>query len=218
MALSICLIGFAEYKKHNKNKVAYLITSIVIAALFHYSALITLGWFLIPRFKAERRTLFAIATLGSIVYFLLPILLSIAYRIVPAFAGMYRGSSFVSSNYFGSIIESLRLFAVFILLLECEKRGMRKDVECSKEVTAILIALILELYSTRINILARLVPYYSIFEIIAVPNALNRVKGRNRLYLTIMVVFISFCYFSIVAIFRPGWHGAIPYAFGSIVD
>lgn len=204
IALSICLI--AQIIKEKGQKRAYLL--FVVACLFHYSAIpVFICEFFISR-DFSKKAIRLIMIGGGLVYITLPSLINLAIKIFPAYGVLYSGTSYLERNVFGTLFECTRILAVIIVLYVADKRNINNYY-----FRAILIGLFVYVFATRYNVIARIAPYFTVYEIIALPNAVGRMKNGRLIKLIIIAVAVM--YFSIVAIYRPGWHGAIPYEFWS---
>lgn len=204
IALSICLI--AQMVKEKSNKKAYLL--FIVACLFHYSAIpVFICVFLVSR-DFSKKTIRLILIAGVFVYITLPSILSFVIKLFPAYGAMYNGTSYFEGNVFGTLFECARILAVLIVLYAANKRNTNNYY-----FRMILIGLLVYIFATKYNVVARVAPFFTVYEIIELPNNVSRMKNANLIKMIIIVVAVL--YFSIVAIYRPGWHGAIPYEFWS---
>lgn len=205
-------IGCIAYSFFRKRKLFFFLF-VLLAASFHYSAIVIILWMLVPYFKKINKKIVLIAMVaGYIVYQNLDQLILLAIRLFPQYASMYIGSMYFEGNTFGSYFEMAKMVLALCLVIYFGKKSNSDDSFFYS--TILSMALIAQLLSLKINIMARFMPYFSIFEIIAIPNVLAASsKKKTAAVVALAVVFVAVAYFVIVSVFRPGWTGAIPYRF-----
>lgn len=207
IALAICILALPLGKKHK----GYYCLFVLLAASFHYTAIVMLiVCFFMNGKNVSRKKIIHIIIAGIIVYFMLPQIYKIVTEIMPQYR-IYYNTLYMSENYFGALIESMRIGITLCLAwVLIQKDSMNADFI----IIMLCMAFIIQIFGTRINLLARIAQYFSVFEIIAIPNAIKNIKKRDiKIAVTGGVAAISLIYFIIIAVFRPGWHGAIPYEF-----
>lgn len=213
ISLSICILGITLCEEEgiiNKRKFLFFV---LIAAMFHHSAWITIFW-MFP-LKPKYRKVKWIFVYGFIGYFLAPMFLQFISDHVYGFRATYNNSRMLLNNFFGSVVETLRLLGVFLFCSYCAKYKSNNNFIIKEfQFSSLMLAVIVEICSMKINLLARFLSYFSIFEIILVPNAVyNSGNKQHKWFVLLFLLLISIMYFVVIAIYRPGWHGAIPYTF-----
>ena len=64
----------------------------------------------------------------------------------------------------------------------------------------------------KVSIFNRFSPYFSIFNIVWIPNYLNLIQNRRKkLFYSLIIVGIYTAYFLSILIYRPQWYLVIPY-------
>lgn len=128
----------------------------------------------------------------------------------------YADSVFGESNYFGALLMFLVYFIIYSICQICQFRGRTqyefKDNMIGKiAFRSLSIAVCLQVITMRMNIIGRMVPYFIIFAIIAVPDAVSRIKSKNFIVSILIIGILLFTYWLVIGLFRPEWNGAIPY-------
>ena len=215
LAISIVLLGYEKLKNAQYLK---FIGFVIIASQFHSSAILSLLYIPLKKFKFTKKSSI-IVLFATVLAFLLGREL---FEILARFSTRlydYMDSNFTVENYFGSLLDFLVyfisfLFGIFIL------SNQKKSIETAdmKEVSDIIgnmgFAVIFSVMIMRVILFNRFTPYFTIFMIIWLPNCLKLIKnGKDRLMLSVLVVFAFCLYWVIIMIYRPEWYGVIPYKF-----
>ena len=208
MAIAILLFAFDAMK--NGRKIKYFLL-VGLATTFHGSAILGLAYIILPKFKYKQKyNKFLIPILLIIFLFGKQIFLAFS-ELSPRLAG-YVGSEYDTENYFGALLNFLLTFAIWWFGNDALKKKENKEV--NEEVLLynkiIIISVITTLLTIRVGIFNRFTPYFSIFEIIWIPNVLKLMKNNRQLFkLFFIIVLLS--YWIIIMVFRPEWYGAVPY-------
>lgn len=212
LAISFIIISFIKYK--NKKYFAYIL-NIILATLFHSSAIVFLTLPIIDKLKYEKRTLLYVLMASIICFLFSNQIFTFMTNILGKYSG-YENSVFGVSNYFGALFQSLFYSYIFIL---CHIILTKKENSNSLKRNQLYLKLvgasaIFEILSMKMQIFSRVAIYFFLFSIILVPISLSCIKSKkNRFYIS-LVVYVSFVlYWLIIAIYRPEWNGAIPYSF-----
>lgn len=207
IAISIILIAYVLFFK--KNKTLKYIISVVLASLFHSSAIFMVILVLLKDKKFERKY-YHIAILMAIVFFVFSdTIFDIVTMVFPTYAG-YKNSSFFESNYFASLINAVVAFAFFTYGIMTNKEDYKDKEKTNFYSFLMLFNFLFYVLTIRINIFARVTTYFNIFNIIWIPmiiDNLTKNKNSNRI---IMISCIT-AYWLVVSIYRPEWYGVIPY-------
>lgn len=215
IAISIILLGYERLKNGQNLK---FVIFVLMATLFHQSALLALLFLLLKRIKYNRMFIFAlffVYTLGFV--FGKDIFMLIA-KFSPRLLE-YSDSKFFVENYFGALIQFLLNFTLFmigyIIMLKNDKKILYDKKNNLNNILGILaLANLFMLLTVKVGIFNRFSPFFSIFIIIWLPNMLMKIKkAKNRMLLYVCCFVLLFSYWIIVGIYRPEWYGMIPYEF-----
>ena len=210
MRQSIALvIGLTALPLCKKNKILFAL-AVCVAALFHYSAIVLILYVFFYNLEDASKVT-KIVVFGTILAVVtLPYILKIVFDIFPQYRTLYAGTEYLGGNMFGAVLETLRLIGIlsFLKINKYDKKSTGNPFFANM----ILVAIAFQIMGTQINIISRMVEYFSVFEIVAIPDVFKSVKPsaqKNAEMFTLLL--IAGLYFVVIAIFRPGWHGAIPY-------
>lgn len=212
IAIAILLygIGFLIEGKYIKYSLV-----VILAAQFHSSAIFLLCMILIRKSSCGKKTyirMLIISLLGFVFY---NQIFKLASILITKYEG-YADSIFGESNYFGALLMFLVYFIIYSICQIYQFRG-RSQYKFEDNVIgkiafrSLSIAVCLQVITMRMNIIGRMVPYFIIFAIIAVPDAISRVKSKKFIVSILIIVMLLFTYWLVIGLFRPEWNGAIPY-------
>lgn len=215
IAIGIILLG---YEKLKENKCFKYCLYIFIAFFFHNSALLAL--LLIPLKKIKYNKNFSLFLISFYIFAF--IFAKDIYMFLANFSAKllsYSNSIFFVENYFGSVLQFLVHFIMFIigyiLMIKNNKNILYDKKDNMNTILGILaISNLFILLTIKANIFNRFSPYFSIFLIIWFPNLINEIKNvKLKSIISVISFLILLSYWFIIGIFRPEWYGAIPYEF-----
>lgn len=186
IAVSILMISF-YYFVQNKFKMAFL--TVCVASLFHTTALIFIIVYILlilsRKFGTNR---FVVTLVGCTV---LPVIYNLIITFVPRyqFYLTYQAKEYISSGIF-----SLFIFVLIILPMFMRKSGF--DVFCQNELDAYLIQLLIvgiaiNLFSSKIQMLGRVVYMFTIFIIFYVPRLFKFIKRKDNQIIIKIIIYIA---------------------------
>ena len=204
VAIGFLLLAFENLK--SKKYVKYFL-EILLAMSFHGSAILGILYLFASRFKYKKKYNKFLLPLFIIVFIMgrkiLVLIAKFSPRILEYMGGMYD-----VSNYFGSLVMAM----IPIIMLY-----FGNDVLKNKEISGmdifrkiIIINIIFAVLSIRVGIFYRFIAYFSIFQIIWIPNMLKAMK-KNRNEFKIVFATGFFMYWLLLMIYRPEWYGVVPY-------
>ena len=211
IALSFILISY-EKLKNNKN-IQFLLF-LIIATLFHTSAIIMLLMYPIKKIKRSNLVL-PTAIFGSLLTFILirPIFNFLAINIndySKYILSEYNAASYVSGGLYS--LTSL-LFLMFGLIVPNRKNIKEKldENEYSLLAWIITIGTIISVASIKIAIFHRLYMYFGFFIIIWLEKNIEVLSDKNKTIWKLVIYTLTFCY--VLVITNLGWYDVIPYTF-----
>lgn len=210
IAISILMIGFDKFYKNNK-KVKFII-SILLAMLFHSSAIFFIIILFIPKHRIYERKMLLL-TLGITVgAFIFPNKFFYFFTLNSKYSGYQELTFFNGSEYAGFLNFMVCLTELIFVYLFSRKNINKNGNICNFYLYILSINLILFSLSIHISIFIRLVVYLEIFNIIYMPNMIEElsIKDNKKIIIPIYVILI-FVYWCITSIYRPEWYGVIPY-------
>lgn len=205
IAMVICLYAYQAMKK--KKRILSLLL-ILVAFLFHKSALIFLVLFLSKFLKYNLKFDIFITILIAVLS-ISGVISSIVLRLASGYAG-YFDSKYSGSGWLAVFVALLRnlVFYVFINV------AYRKTLNDKKLILAnFLMLLLLSSLGFVVNLFTRASEYFLLPAIVELPNACYDGKVKNKCVLISIICFVLLAYFLVSLIFRPEWNNLYPYSF-----
>lgn len=211
LAIAFIIYGF-EYLVKDKY-LKYLIF-VVVASLFHSSALFLISLIFIKKMYYYKKSYIRTIIIMGTCFVFYKYLFRVAVLILGKYAA-YEESVFGESNYFGALFQFL---IGFILYSVCHYLYFIKKQKTllNSKITMIALrgfslAVCFQALAMRMNIFGRMTSYFWIFGIIAIPNSISNLEVKRKKEWILVIATISFLYWFIIAKYRPEWHGVIPY-------
>lgn len=207
IAMSIILLGFSFVKK--KKILPYIIT-VIIAYLFHSSALV--GIIIYPMYNMKYShtrviLIFATALLANI---FVSGLINNIYNII----GRTNYYSYrVGQENIANLIYMIVYFAMYIFSLFEMKKSKKTNMHSGFYLYTFVMSSAFSLIAMNLNVLARATTYFNIFSIVCLPNVIseNIHTEKNRVLVNLIIIMIFVLYSSIIIKFRPEWNTAFNY-------
>lgn len=209
VAMAIILIAYMTFLKKNR-RVLYMIC-VCLACMFHTSAICGALLLLIPNKKYSMKKYCSTIVISGIAFLLANTVFISITKIFGNYSG-YINSEFYESNYVAAVFKMLILFVILtVSYIYNRKNSNEMD---NKYMYISSLALIFGAASVKITLLGRISNYFSIFNIILLPNILKRYKDKKQIYIVYYLLYLfCFLYWLIISIYRPEWYGVIPYSF-----
>ncbi len=176
----------------------YLI-AVLIAMLFHTTAFIALPLYLLVRIDWRKKAIMIAILVSEIVLVIVGrIVIEIAIKLFPSYAGYLGGIYDVQGgSYLNLIFLNIVLFAFIFLKRSKPHNDARTALICAQ----LVIAILLQCCAYHMALFGRIVPYYSIALMIAIPDiidgaceatrlshAINRLTKSGRLFGTLLKI------------------------------
>lgn len=228
IAVSITCIAIIYLSERKR---ILFILLVILAGLFHTSALVTLvllPLMIIP-FSSKKRVWYVLG--ATIVALGFGQLINIFIQIMPRYAGYLSGDYYLQ-NKLGTIIKILIWGLLFIFIDYMYIRNLKilehsqkfEDIhntdvlnnsEWNKiEYFSALIGFSICLASLQGAVLSRMATYFVIIFCVSVPNALSKMLNKkNKYYMALIIIVGCLAYNIVIFVFRPYWSGVLPYSF-----
>lgn len=214
MAISIGMLAIIVL---DKRKDCLFVVLVLLAATLHKSALILLILLPLSYLRVNSKTVGIFATCSLIIYiFIDQILQTIAHL---TGRSIFYDESFMGSNYSGALAQFVFILLLVFLVFNYLKAGSRNRgmVELNSMSPVIqwglLLWLALTAFGMRIEIVTRFSYYFAPFVLIALPYALKNSSKMESVFIKGALCFICIMYFVVIELYRPEWHGIVPYIF-----
>lgn len=221
LALSIVLISYDFLRN---NKIVKFIILIILAFLFHRTAIIFLLAWPITYLKYSKKVLIAVMIVAVGVYIFFGAILDVLFQIFPTYS-YYIDSSYLDGQIRIASILNFFVGIAIILLGICARFYDNKDASKGHANSAylldaknmwyyILLSSVITFVSFKFNLLDRVGDYFLVFSIVYLPNAINSLKNRKLSVTISYIVFILFFIYSTAILYlRPEWNRIYPYYF-----
>lgn len=213
IAITICLYAF-ESMMNSKNIKAFLL--IFLASLFHNTAIVFLFAFICKFIKPSGKV-FIVGYISSfIILVAFTTVLYYVFQMLPMYKhysqGTYIGEIGIASFLYAILSSIILLFSYKQLTSGIKKSGFISKVD-SYGLIMVLLAVVFYIISIKANIFDRMAIYFNILSIIILPNAINKLSGVNRQFITVIVVVVFYIYSAMIIYYRPEWNSVFPYSF-----
>lgn len=205
-----------------KRRILPFVLLVAIAATFHFTALVFLAAYPLtsPKLKkVDFRWVWVICALVAIagVSFFAPIL-----RMINRYESYLEGEYFVSENHTAAMLTlgiDLCFFIMWRLTMGRQLKVFETESIWAMDMThityiMIVVAVGFDIIGLSNNIMNRVSMFYRPFWLLAIPESFGAIrKGKNALFLKVIVMLLLALQMWVVLKYRPGWNQAVPYVF-----
>ena len=209
MAYSIIIIA---YDRLVNNNIKAFILLILMAMLFHKTAIVFLICAIVPYLKKLRFSFKIWLILTILAYVLTPLIVKLMIKIFPIY-------EYYVDNYMTNGVSLGILLYIFVwTMILCI--GLYIQKKCGKEIDKnikylnylMMLTISILVLSMHFTLLDRVAQYFGLFSIIYVPNCINIVENRKMQYMLKCVVVVCFLvYFVGIQLLRPEWNRIATY-------
>ncbi|QEZ70104.1 EpsG family protein [Paraclostridium bifermentans] len=205
--IAIAITFYAIKYIINSNFKKYII-SVIVASLFHNSALIMIPFYFILKMNINKKLVLNLTILSIISFASIGKIINIVFTILPRYQ-KYVGSSFLSQE--SSWMHLIVIIALIVIVLPIKNRLIIEDKKNNIYINAIIFAAIFQLLGLKTVLFSRMVMYLYIYAIILVPNILSilNLKLRPIIYLGIIVIYYANC----AVLLKTGNSEVLPYLY-----
>ncbi len=225
LACAVIVVAYQHIQL--KNIIRFCLLT-AVAMSIHYTAIFGLVFFVFINIKPTRMKLNLLVILFLFVALFLDPILEVFATLFPKYSVYFNGSYFNGSGYM-AIIKSLTIYILILLFVISFSRSCQID---SKElfleknkipniyrnnptklcISALIVIILFLFVGLQANILDRIIKYYSIILVIALPNFAALIENKNKRFMfTMLIVLLFGANISVSLIFRPEWNVVIPY-------
>lgn len=210
IAIAIFILGYELFFKKNKF-IKYSIT-VILASLFHQTAIIMLVLILIKDRKYTEKTYLVTNIIAVLSLVLAPTIWMIATSLFPTYAG-YAKTEYINSSYLAGTISAIIAWLVLTMGIFFERKNKEKGSTYNFLAYIMSILFIIDVLVIKINLFVRLATYFGIFTCVWLPSTLQNIQDKNEKVLMKYIVLVCFIlYWAVLSTSRPEWYGVIPYS------
>ncbi len=210
--LAIAIVLYSIKYIENRKIVKYILM-IIIASMFHVSALVAVVlYFLYGLDLSKKNRFYLILATGLCYVFLYDIL-----TYVTSSLGTY--TLYVQEYYNSNELANILLFLISVLVFVFVSFiKNKKEVETDKNDILLynisFVNVLLNFLAIRISILSRVSTYFDVFSIVLIANYIAKLENKRTRALCYILVFVGFlCYCLTITYLRPNWNHINPYMF-----
>lgn len=216
-SLAIAILFLSFDFALNKRYILFIITTIV-ASLFHSSAIFFILCPFILRLKPSKKTIKIFVGSTIIVYLFFENILYTVFSYFPYYEHYQDGIYFEGGVRIASILQLLLSILFLYISYQSYSKLPREDNSYEKDLLGHLlvfqmVVVSLSILCLKVNILDRIVLYYSSFVLLIIPNALSAMSHNNKKFWGKLVLIAVFLYTLIIIALRPDWNSVFPYTF-----
>lgn len=227
ISMAILLIS---YKFLKERKFVPFLSLILIASLFHSSALIFLIVYPLSKIKFNRRFLTVQTIVGILIFVAFDSFINIIFMLFPQYQHYASGVYFTGDVQIASVLNFLVLLIILLLgiftLNQRDRQGLidsnyiktkNKTPNINeKNILLHIISLGTLTYFAAINanMLDRIGIYFLMFSIIFIPKAIENISDQKlKILTTYLILIFVLAYNALILIYRPEWQHIYPYEF-----
>ncbi|PGT97396.1 EpsG family protein [Bacillus cereus] len=225
IAVAIVCISYQYIKERKPIKFSLVI---LLAATFHYTAIVFLIAYPISRLKFNRKGACIVLLATIFTYFLFNPVISLVFRIMPSYYSHYQDATYFAENNLANYINALVILVFFLLgivyrdsrqsISSFEKNDVIVDrgIYSEKDTLSyfMLVAFAIALIAVKASILDRVYMYFWIFGIIYIPNVLSKIRNKKEAVLIQYLIIVLTCAYNLIILYyRPNWNNIVPYTF-----
>lgn len=209
-AMAISVLLFAYRFLVTKRYILFAVL-VMIASMFHFSALVWLLLLPLTQVKYTEKTALVYVVALLVSAFMSSQLVKAVALIFGKYGG-YLDSKWGGGNSLAApVMAAMDFSLLFFSWCEIREIGKMQKADFDLLLHGSTIAVLLQVLASVLNIFQRLVPYFSVFLIILVPNALEEAPPKVKTLLITLIVVLGLSFFIVVMIYRPNWQGVVPY-------
>lgn len=209
--LAAAIIVFALPWLIAEKRSRYVI-AVLVASLFHSTAIVMLALVPLAIFKPSKRVIAC--------YVVAALFLAMSPRVILTFveSNFDKYSTYSTSTWSGGNALAAPIMTVMdLLLLFISHRFGLPAVELADEEKVLFhgafLQVSLQFLACFVNIFQRLTTFTSIFLALYVAFCFRKVDSKLRFLITYFIYAITAVFFCVIMVFRPQWHGVVPFLF-----
>lgn len=206
IAIAIILFGYDFLKD---NKFIKYVLCVLLASLFHQTAIIMLVLIPLRKLKYSNKMYFFTVFVGLLSVLIADKIFNLGISLFKTYAAYGQSVFYEPSLLAGSINSIVVLLSLTLGMFF--KNYQDKEYHFLAYIISLLF--IINMIVIKINIFVRLATYFSVFNIIWLPKVCSSIKDAKQRILMKYILYICFTlYWIIVSMYRPEWYGVIPYS------
>lgn len=215
LALLVIVIGL-KFLANNQTK--KFVLSVILASMFHKSAIIFLILLLFKniKFKKESNIIIIVVLLSIFGFIFGKNIMLISMKLISTYE-KYLSTSYINSSYITAGLYTLTsfcflLFGIIVPSKKCIAEEQQKDRKYDLLKYILAIGTVISAISMKIAVFSRIYLYFGFFAIIWLSDNLELLQNKNNKFLWKSILYLSTLTYVIV-ISKFDWFGVFPYEF-----
>jgi len=207
LAIALCSYSFVvTYNRPRRIRLIVVLLTIVVSALFHYSALVCVFFFLVPERRIHPLLWITIAVIAVGIARYAQAILVFVFSIFPFISGNYERYLFSTQMESGVTGLGLRLYFEVFLMVLFSLYAHRIDSEHRRYFNIAYLGTVLRLALSGVALFSRLSSYFIVFQFISLPSFLGaaRKKESKMLFTAAVIIYSLFLFGRILT--SPQWN------------
>lgn len=227
LAIIVILISYDFLRER---KLIKFVLIVILASLFHRTAIIFLLAWPMTKLKFNYKTILTMVAVSLSAYVMFPNILMVLIKLFPTYQ-YYLGSEYLNGELrVASVMNMLVGLSIILLsvftnyhmkgneISDVNNKSLRYKNEKINDGHNMLLLLLagvsITFISFNFNLLERVGDFFLVFSCVFLPNTLRNLKDKNLTTLIIFVVVVLFfAYSTSIQIYRPEWNSIYPYTF-----
>ena len=215
--IAICIILYS-FKYIIRSKFIPYCISIIIAFLFHKTAIVFLSAWWISKIKFTKRNLYLIFFISIVVSFQFSVIFQKLLNIFESYS-YYDGGQYFGETRIATILMLILQSLFFCISLYIRNKNIDR-IKRQDDFMLLLwfVGICILLVSTQFNLLDRVATYFNVFSLVVFPNMLSIIKNKtNKRIITSSIVFLLLTYYVSILEYRPNWNRIYPYEVTTLI-
>lgn len=210
-----CVFLLLAYEMLMSNKIKSYLSFVIIAFLFHKTAIVFLIAYPLSKLKLNKKNLIR-TTIGTMIayVYLVPIMNYLSELL--NYYNNYSDSSYSESGIKIASVLFLFLTAVLLLLVYFIRKNninfLKYNTNEDSMTFLLFIGACLLFISFKFTLLDRVSDYFRIYSIVLIPNMMIYINDKyKRLFISLLIILLFLASFLFINIYRPNWNHIYPY-------
>lgn len=204
IAMALCMLALIELD--SKRYKSYALFTI-LAASFHSTAWLFFIALLLKKLNLTRRNAILLMIIGGIVFFNFELIYGNVSSYSMELNSFSNGVSTLQGNSVNLVFQIILCLVLVILLI---KNGTQGNFE-NLFIWFLILSIVIYFVSFKFNQLSRIALYFTICQIVVIPNLVGKLRIKTRLVTTVGLIGVGIIYFIVIQTLRPDWSGIVPY-------
>lgn len=212
IAMVILLKSYDYIEKNQKRN--YIIT-VLIAMLFHKTAIVFFPAWWICKINFNRKMIFYFLSTSIILMIILKIGTAVLFSLMGRYADYMSDDYDYSSGGKIAPLINVLMYTTILLFVNYQIKKSRENSNLIMSMirmrNLLFMGICILILSLSNALIFRVAIYYYIFVIALLPNAVR--LSRNRVLWTFIISISLFAYYCIIIMYRPDWNHVYPYSY-----